>query len=124
MTGWELAISTGAVLIAGVGGTTLGALVQGLNARRLYQLEAEERRQRHFLAERRAAYTRYLAALAEWEPLRDKAWRLRQEADQSPGSASAESRWRAARVESEGPERRLVDRSSAACRHMTMLDLL
>jgi hypothetical protein len=108
MTGWELAISAGAGVVAGVAGTTVGAVVQGRNARRLYRLEAEERRQRHFLTERRAVYIRFLAALAEWEPLRDEAWRLRQEADQPPGSASAESRWRAARIQSEGPERRLV----------------
>jgi hypothetical protein len=38
---------------------------------------------RHFLEERRGAYVRFLAALKEWEPLRDRDWRLRDSADEA-----------------------------------------
>jgi hypothetical protein len=115
MTGWELAISAGAGLVAGVGGTTVGAVMQGRNARRLHQLEAEERRQRHFLSERLAVYVRFLAALAEWEPLRDRArriWKAEEEERNLPGAVApppGESRLSAARIEIEGPHRRFAD---------------
>jgi len=49
--------------------TILGALMQGMNDRRRYKAEAEERRKTRFVEERRVVYVRYLAAFAEWEPL-------------------------------------------------------
>lgn len=101
---WELVIPAA----AGVAGAILGALVQGLNARRLYAAEAEERRKARFVEERRTAYVRYLAAFAQWEPLRAEAWRLRDEMDQSQDKATAERRWMAARAEAEPSFRRLV----------------
>jgi hypothetical protein len=85
---WELTIPAA----AGVAGAILGALVQGLNARRLYAAEAEERRKARFVEERRTAYVRYLAAFAEWEPLRAEAWRLRDEMDQSGEAVDGSSR--------------------------------
>jgi len=111
MTGWELAISAGAGLVAGVGGTTLGAVMQGRNAQRLHQLEAEERRQRHFLTERLAVYVRFLAALAEWEPLRDRVWKIKEEVADLPGVLweHGKSRWEVAQIESEGLHRRFAD---------------
>jgi hypothetical protein len=74
---WELVIPAAAAVV----GTTLGALMQGMNDRRRYKAEAEERRKTRFVEERRAVYVRYLAAFAEWEPLRAEAWRLRDEMD-------------------------------------------
>jgi hypothetical protein len=101
---WELAIPA----VAAVGGTVFGALVQGLNDRRRYSAEAEERRKTRFIEERRSAYVRYLAALVEWEPLRAQAWRLRDEMDRSTDPEAAERLWRAARADSEPSFRRLV----------------
>lgn len=101
---WELAIPA----VVGVAGAILGGLVQGLNARRLYAAEAEERRKARFAEERRTAYVRYLAAFTEWEPLRAEAWRLRDEMDHSQDKATAERRWMAARTDGEPSFRRLV----------------
>ena len=63
---WELVIPAGAA----VAGTVFGVLVQGVNDRRRYRAQAEDRRKTRFIPERRVAYVRYLATLAEWEPLR------------------------------------------------------
>jgi hypothetical protein len=101
---WDLAIPA----VAAVAGTVVGALVQGLNDRRRYGAEADERRKTRFIEERRSAYVRYLAALAEWEPLRTQAWRLREEMDHSTDPEAAERLWRAARADSEPSFRRLV----------------
>jgi hypothetical protein len=101
---WELAVPAGAA----VAGTVFGALVQGLNDRRRYKAEAEERRKSRFIDERRSAYLRYLAALAEWEPLRAEAWRLRDEMEHSTDPEGAERLWRSARNDSEPSFRRLV----------------
>ena len=89
---WELAIPA----VAAVAGTVFGALVQGLNDRRRYSAEAEERRKTRFIEERRSTYVRYLAALAEWEPLRAQAWRLREEMEHSTDPVAAERLWHAA----------------------------
>jgi hypothetical protein len=101
---WELVIPAGAA----VAGTVFGALVQGVNERRRYTAEAGERRKMRFIEERRVAYVRYLAALAEWEPLRAEAWRLREEMDQSQDREAAERQWRSARADAEPSFRRLV----------------
>jgi hypothetical protein len=101
---WELVIPAGAA----VAGSVFGALVQGVNDRRRYNAEAEERRRSRFVEERRAAYLRYLAAPAEWEPLRTEAWRLRAEMDDSTDPEAAEKLWRSARSDSEPSFRRLV----------------
>jgi hypothetical protein len=83
---WELVIPAGAA----VAGAVFGSLVQGVNDRRRYTDEAEERRKTRFIEERRVAYVRYLAALAEWEPLRAEVWRLREEMDHSQDREAAE----------------------------------
>jgi hypothetical protein len=101
---WELVITAAAA----VSGTVFGALVQGLNDRRRYNVEAEERRKTRFIEERRSAYLRYLAALAEWEPLRAEEWRLREEMDHSRDKEAAERVWRSARTDAQPSFRRLV----------------
>ncbi len=101
---WELVIPAGAA----VAGAVFGSLVQGVNDRRRYTAEAEERRKTRFIEERRVAYVRYLAALAEWEPLRAEAWRLREEMDHSQDREAAERQWRSARADAEPSFRRLV----------------
>lgn len=102
---WDLAIPA----VAAVAGSVVGALVQGLNDRRRYGAEADERRKTRFIEERRSVYVRYLAALAEWEPLRAQAWRLREEIDhKTDPDEAAERLWRAARADSEPSFRRLV----------------
>lgn len=60
------------------------------------------------MEERRAAYVRFLAAFAEWEPLRAEAWRLREEMDHARDREEAERRWTAARSSAEPLFRRLV----------------
>lgn len=93
---------------AAVAGTVFDALVQGLNDRRRYGAEAEERRKTRFIEERRSAYLRYLAAFAEWEPLRAEAWRLREEMNHSTDIEATERLWRSARTDAEPSFRRLV----------------
>lgn len=93
---------------AAVAGAILGALVQGMNDRRRYAAEAEERRKMRFVEERRAAYVRFLAAFAEWEPLRAAAWRLREEMDHAQDQEEAKRHWTAARSRAGPSFRRLV----------------
>jgi hypothetical protein len=98
----------------------LGALMQGTNDRRRYKAEAEELRKTRFVEERRAVYVRYLAAFAEWEPLRAEAWRLRDEMDHAQDRVAAERRWQTARSEAEPSFRRFLcsdsDHRSEACK--------
>jgi hypothetical protein len=86
----------------------LGALIQGWNDRRRYTVEADERRRMRFVDERRAAYVRFLTALAEWEPLRAEAWKLREEADHAQDRQEAEMRWAAARIQAEPSFQQLI----------------
>jgi hypothetical protein len=110
---WELAIPAAAGLLGGVGGAGVSGWVNRGTATDIFRQEADERRRRHFLEERRGAYVRFLAALKEWEPLRDRDWRLRAAADE-PSLTSIQRddalrRWQQSRELTEPFFRRLVE---------------
>jgi hypothetical protein len=79
---WELAIPALAGLLGGLGGAGVSGWLYRRAAIDVFQQEADERRRTRFMDERREAYARFLAALKEWEPLRDRDWRLKAEADE------------------------------------------
>ncbi|MEV0809862.1 hypothetical protein [Micromonospora sp. NPDC050200] len=112
-TWWELAIPAVAGLAAGLGGAAIAGRSSYRTATEVSRQEAEERRQRQFVEQRRAAYVGFLAALKEWQPLRDRDWSLRAAADEPTLTAeqreTAMSRWERSRELTEPYFRRLVE---------------
>jgi hypothetical protein len=97
----------------GLGGAGISGWWSHRTTTGISRQEADERRRRQFLEERRAAYVRYLAALREWEPLRDRDWRLRAAVDEPSLTPSqrddAMHRWQQSRELNEPSFRRLLE---------------
>jgi hypothetical protein len=110
---WELAIPAAAGLIGGLGGAGISGWWTDRTALGISRQEADERRRRQFLEERRAACVRYLAALKEWEALRDRDWGLRAAADEPsltpPQRDDAMRLWQQSRDLHEPSFRRLLE---------------
>ncbi|GIG67334.1 hypothetical protein [Phytomonospora endophytica] len=110
---WELAIPAAAGVLGGLGGAAVSGWFGRSNTADAFEREAEERRRRHFLDDRRSSYVRFLAALREWEPRRDRDWKMRAAADNASHTDAqrddAMRRWRQSREESEPYFRKLIE---------------
>jgi hypothetical protein len=110
---WELAIPAAAGLLGGLGGAGISGWMNHWTTAETLNRQMDERRHQQFLDQRRAAYVRFLGALKEWEPLRDRDWRLRAAADDSSLTRAqreeAMAGWQRSRELTEPYFRRLIE---------------
>jgi hypothetical protein len=78
MQWWNLAIPA----VAAIVGVVVGSSVNAWTNRKTAREQAEDRRRSQFIADRRMAYVKFLAAMGEWEPMRERDSKLRAAADQ------------------------------------------